>query len=85
MLILYVSYLHPSLVKPQLFPISFWSNVCFPLSSRQKFHGFIKFSHKDKENFVEIAMKENPEIDIRKKIYNIKDDEENEEKETEEN
>ena len=43
------------------------------LESRSK--GLIAQKKKDKENFVEIAMKENPEIDIRKKIYNIKDDE----------
>lgn len=43
------------------------------LESRSK--GLIAQKKKDKENFVEIAMKENPKIDIRKKIYNIKDDE----------
>ena len=46
------------------------------LESRSK--GLIAQKKKDKEKFVEIAIKENPEIDIRKKIYNIK------EKETEE-
>lgn len=51
------------------------------LESRSK--GLIAQKKKDKENFVEIAMKENPKIDIRKKIYNIKDDEEEKEQETE--
>ena len=46
------------------------------LESRSK--GLIAQKKKDKEKFVEIAIKENPEIDIRKKLYNIK------EKETEE-
>lgn len=43
------------------------------LESRSK--GLIAQKKKDKENFVEIAIKENPKIDIRKKIYNIKDEE----------
>jgi len=46
------------------------------LESRSK--GLITQKQKDKENFVEIAMKENPKIDIRKNIYNIKDDGEEE-------
>lgn len=49
------------------------------LESRSK--GLIAQKQQDKENFVKIAMKENPEIDIRKTLYNIK---ENKEK-TEEN
>lgn len=43
------------------------------LESRSK--GLIAKKKEDKENFVKIAMKENPEIDIRKKLYNVKEKE----------